>query len=245
MVIVVADDFGADSGVNAAIGEAMRQGLISQASLLANGAGFEEACDLARREGWSDRVGLHFTVTEGPALSGPIRLCRRFCDETGQLWFSRFTHLRLTLAEQSALTLELQTQIDRCRAAGIMLSHADSHHHSHTEYPLFTVLRPLLAENAIPYLRLSDNVRKSGIARRLYKSLFNGSVERAGLRGTDYFCDAGQIGRIGDPGTKIIEMMVHPIFDGEGRLIDATTGRLLRDCLPAGLRLGTFSEIKT
>ena len=244
MLVVVADDFGADARTNEAIAEAMRRGLISNASLLANGAAFIEACDIARREGWTDRVGIHLTVTEGPALSGPIRLCRRFCDDDGQLWFSRFTHLRLSLAERTALTLEWQTQIDRCREAGIALSHADSHHHAHAEFPLFSVLAPLLAETGIPYLRLSDNVRKTNWMRGLYKLLFNGSVDRAGLRGTDYFCDADGIGKIGKAAGKIIEMMVHPAFDEAGDLIDSGTGRRLADCLPAGLRLGSFGDLQ-
>lgn len=244
MLIVVADDFGAAASVNAAIAEAMRQGLISNTSLIPNGFAFDEACDLARREGWADRVGIHVALTEGAALSGPIRLCSRFCDDDGELWFDRFTHFRLTMAERSALTLEWQTQIDRCREAGIPLSHADSHHHCHAEFPLFSVLAPLLVENRVPFLRLSDNVRKVGLVRRLYKQFFNGSVARAGLAGTDYFCDADGIGQIRDAESKVIEMMVHPAFDQTGRLIDSGTGRLLADCLPAGLRLGHFAQLQ-
>ena len=48
MLVVVADDFGADARTNEAIAEAMRRGLISNASLLVNGAAFIEACDIAR-----------------------------------------------------------------------------------------------------------------------------------------------------------------------------------------------------
>lgn len=245
MLIVVADDFGADSRVNMAIAEGVRQGLVSNVSLLANGAAFAEACALARDRGWAGRVGIHISVTEGPALSDPIRHCPRLCDEAGHLRFRRFTHFSLTPEERAALTREWQAQIDRCRSAGIPLGHADSHHHCHTEFPLFRVVAPLLRANHIPFLRLSDNVRKTSLARGLYKRLFNIALTRARLRGTDYFCDADGIRRIAGATDKVIELMVHPILDEQGRLIDGTSGRLLRDCPPDGFRLGSFADLNS
>ena len=47
-LIVNADDFGYTRGVNRAIVEACRNGVVTSASLLANGAAFEDAVEMIR-----------------------------------------------------------------------------------------------------------------------------------------------------------------------------------------------------
>ena len=47
-LIVSADDFGLSAGVNAGIMAAHRDGILGDASLMVNGAAFDEAVELAR-----------------------------------------------------------------------------------------------------------------------------------------------------------------------------------------------------
>ena len=49
-LIINADDFGYTRGVNRAIVEACRNGVVTSTSLLANGAAFEDAVEQARQE---------------------------------------------------------------------------------------------------------------------------------------------------------------------------------------------------
>jgi len=55
-LIVNADDLGWTAGVNRGIAEAHRNGIVTSASLLANGEAFAEAAELARKTqglGWA------------------------------------------------------------------------------------------------------------------------------------------------------------------------------------------------
>jgi predicted glycoside hydrolase/deacetylase ChbG (UPF0249 family) len=66
-LIVNADDFGLSSGANRAIIRAWQEGVLTSASLMVGGSGFEEAVALAR-ENPALQVGLHLTLVQGRAV---------------------------------------------------------------------------------------------------------------------------------------------------------------------------------
>ena len=72
-LIVNADDLGYTWGVNRAIVEACRSGVVTSTSLLANGAAFEDAVETARAEPRLD-VGCHWNFVEGKPVSPPERV---------------------------------------------------------------------------------------------------------------------------------------------------------------------------
>src|ERR1700687_5534359 len=66
-LIVNADDFGLTRGVNRAIAECHQRGIVSSATLMATGARFAEAVELARQlPGLS--VGCHVVLVDGEPL---------------------------------------------------------------------------------------------------------------------------------------------------------------------------------
>src|SRR5574341_727397 len=69
-LIVNADDFGLSEGINQAVMLGYRQGIITSATLIANGAGFAAAVEMARTVG-SLGVGVHLNLTEGEPVSAP------------------------------------------------------------------------------------------------------------------------------------------------------------------------------
>ena len=71
--IVNADDFGLNQSVNRAIAESFRNGLCLNTTLIVNMPYADEAVEIAYKEGFSDRVGLHLNLTEGVPLTEPIR----------------------------------------------------------------------------------------------------------------------------------------------------------------------------
>src|SRR5262245_11148495 len=157
-MIVNADDFGASPGLNAAILEAFRRGLCSSTTLIANRPATEQAACLARENGLAQHVGLHLTLDLGEPVTDPIRRCPRFCDADGHLAFRRTpATLWLATSEQWALAAEIRGQIARCRALGLPLTHADSHHHVHTKWAVGSVLIRVAREEGIRYLRLARN----------------------------------------------------------------------------------------
>ena len=69
-LIVNADDLGAGDPTDQGIIEAFTKGIVTSASLLANGPSFNLAAEMARRVELP--VGVHLNISEGFSLTGPI-----------------------------------------------------------------------------------------------------------------------------------------------------------------------------
>jgi chitin disaccharide deacetylase len=231
-VIIVADDFGVNAVINSAIEESLRKGFCSNASLMANMPGFEEACELIRRNGWADRIGLHLVLRDGPPLTHKIRRFPRFCGPDGQLRLrNHVPRVALSAPERDALAEEIRAQIRRCRDQGISLCHLDSHYHLHTEWAIASVLIPIVKEERIPRVRLSRNCgRNLSLAKRLYKTVFNKRIQSAGLAGMRYF---GSLDDYRNSRARLgsFEIMVHPALAPDGTLLWEPGGEPLEQAL--------------
>jgi predicted glycoside hydrolase/deacetylase ChbG (UPF0249 family) len=227
-IIVNADDLGYSTAVNEAILRSFLSDLISSTSLLANMPGFVDAAQLVRQNSrLKGKVGVHLNLTEGYALSGPIRQCPRFCDPSGAFIYRREKPLFfLSRPEQKAVYAEMKAQIDRVISEGIQPSHLDSHHHVHTEWAIGRIAARLGKDYGIRKLRLSRNMGNlQSRAKRLYKTIFNQWYLKgiAGIRGTDYFGDLEDFQSLLASRTlrgKSIEVMVHPLLNESGALVD-------------------------
>jgi hopanoid biosynthesis associated protein HpnK len=146
-LIINADDFGLTAGVNRAIVEAHEHGVVTSATLMANGQAFDDAVNLAQfrpRLG----VGCHIVLVDGAPLLNPpeVRSLLDGGNSSGSPHFregiSRFGAFALLgrLAE-AEIEAEAKAQIRRLQAAGVPVTHVDSHKHTHL-FP--QVLRPLL-----------------------------------------------------------------------------------------------------
>lgn len=250
MLIINADDFGYSESVNQAIATAFAQGLISSTTIMANAPAFEHACKLAKRQGFADKVGIHLNLTEGAPLSDDIKRSRIFCDDKGLFSFQRFRHYWLPSNELTLLSREISLQIMRCRTHGLQLTHADSHHHVHTELFISLTVAKTLKKFGIPYLRLTDNVRRASFLRRAYKSNLNFLIAMHGLKGTNYFCDLSDISSMGkqcEANDVVVELMVHPAFSDDGDLIDAEIKKPLTPAIrqiPHLHKLISFGDVK-
>ena len=183
--------------------------------------------------------------------------CPTFCGEDGHLIYHRDSPLfRLSRQERGAIYEELRMQLERVLAAGIRPSHLDSHHHSHTEWAIAPLVCRLARDFGIRRIRLTRNMGPvPSRAKRWYKKLFNYRFlgRHSGLvDNTDYFGDIADMsyflnagGRGGEnairgaranAGVKkrleglSFEIMVHPLFDPSGRLVDYD-GKDLREAL--------------
>jgi hopanoid biosynthesis associated protein HpnK len=143
-LIVNADDFGLTQGVNRAIVEANRQGIVTSATLMANGPAFEDAI-LGASSAARLSVGCHVVLVDGipvlgektPTLSAKKAHDGRFHDRLGSFAL-RAVGGRIDANEIEA---EASAQIRKLQAAGVAVSHFDTHKHTHIFPP---VLRPLL-----------------------------------------------------------------------------------------------------
>jgi hopanoid biosynthesis associated protein HpnK len=140
-LIVNADDFGYTSGVNRAILEAHSHGVVTSATLMANGPAFAEAVQLAGTVPKLS-IGCHVVLTDGEPVLGAERLpsltsAAHFRD--GMIAFAARAITGRIDAEEIAA--EASAQIRKIQSAGIAVSHIDTHKHTHL-FP--KILRPLL-----------------------------------------------------------------------------------------------------
>ena len=140
-LIVNADDFGFTSGVNRAIVEAHKQGIVTSTTLMANGRAFPEAVQLAKFSP-DLSIGCHVVLIDGEPVLNASELAtitdsRRFRDGL-KAFAARALAGRMKPCEIEA---EATAQIQRIQSAGLVLSHVDTHKHTHI-FP--QILRPLL-----------------------------------------------------------------------------------------------------
>jgi hopanoid biosynthesis associated protein HpnK len=154
-LIVSADDFGMSSGVNAGIMAAHRDGILTDASLMVNGAASAEAIDLARATP-SLSVGLHLVLVQGRASAEP-RDIPALVDATGMfrnhsVWAGvRYFFLPRIRAQ---LETEVRAQLDRFLATGLSLSHVDGHLNIHMHPTVLAILLRLTPRYGIRAIRL-------------------------------------------------------------------------------------------
>jgi chitin disaccharide deacetylase len=165
-LIVNADDFGLTSGVNRGIIEAHTHGIVTSSTLMACGAKFQEAVDMASRAPRLS-VGCHVLLVDAsPVLelqqvsslafvsnsspnSGPnsdTGFGHGFDSNSGTPKFrdSLVSFACLAVArrlDEDEIEAEITAQIRKLQAAGIQVSHLDSHKHTHM-FPV--VFRPML-----------------------------------------------------------------------------------------------------
>jgi len=144
-LIVNADDFGLTRGVNRAIVEASSDGIVTSSTLMANGQAFEDAIAHAKSASRLS-VGCHVVLIDGsPVLGG--RQASTLSDKTAKdgRFYDRLGAFALRAVsgrvDADEIEAEVTAQIRKLQSAGLVVSHLDTHKHTHI---LPQVLRPLL-----------------------------------------------------------------------------------------------------
>jgi predicted glycoside hydrolase/deacetylase ChbG (UPF0249 family) len=249
--VIVADDFGLDAPTTTGILQAFEEGLISATSLLANMPGFDEAVAAAHERRLQGAVGVHLNLTEGNALTDPIRHCPRIADPDGTFCWTHHFVPRLERDEMDAVGNEWRAQIERIVAAGIRPAHLDSHHHTHTSWPLGAIAMSLADEFGIPTIRLSRTFGPTPPKThvKLYKLLYNERLRRRGFSRMAHFGDVRDVPANLPFARGPIEVMTHPRLADNGELINHTGGGLLAPFVDqsglrgAGLSYGALLQL--
>ena len=143
-LIVNADDFGFTAGVNRAIVEAHKRGIVTSSTLMANGRAFDDAVRLAKTVPLLS-VGCHVVLIDGEPVLGADKLTslsstRSSCFRDGLKSFA--TRALAGRLDADEIEAEVGAQIRKLTSAGVSVSHVDTHKHTHL-FP--AVLRPLLS----------------------------------------------------------------------------------------------------
>lgn len=132
-LIVNADDFGLTPGVNRAICELNRAGLVTSATLMARGAAADEAIELARSQP-SLAVGCHVVLADGEPMLPPEQIPSLVDPHTGRFYPTVSAFLKRLLTgriDPAEIEAETGAQIAYLQGRGVRLTHVDSHKHLH------------------------------------------------------------------------------------------------------------------
>jgi len=244
-LIVNGDDFGFTRSTNAGILRAHREGILTSATVMANGAAFDEAVQIALANP-DLGVGCHIAVVDGRPVSAPAEipsligpdgcLPKSVIELTGKL--GRLIRVR-------DVEREIGAQVQRVIDAGINPTHLDTHKHSHLHPAILGALVRIAAEFGIRRIRrpfeliaptLGGPAARSNRAVHMKQwaaslvalsvaPFFNATVSRYGMKTPDRFYGIALTGLmdadtmtsvLGSIRTGTAEIMCHPgIHDDE------------------------------
>ena len=223
-IIINADDYGFDNHKCDVILDAMKNGLITDTTLIANSTSFDYAARIAlENECMNNRVGIHFNLTFGKPLTYPITKCSKLVRGgvfTKYLIYPRNYLIPLNKEEKEAIYIELSAQVEKILSAGINITHADSHQHVHNNWQVISIIKNVLVERYIYKIRLFKNVVDKGLIKNKLIDLYNYTLSRKGVVTTDYFGNLCEINNICD---GVTEIMVHLDYDQTGQIVNIVT----------------------
>lgn len=129
-LIINADDLGLTSGVNRAIEQACRAGVVTSATLMANSRAFDEAVAIAKGLPGL-KLGCHIVLIDGEPVSRGLKsLTGGTTKFRNSLKGFALAALRKQLSQEE-IQQEAEAQICKIQSAGINLTHVDTHKHTH------------------------------------------------------------------------------------------------------------------
>ncbi len=159
LLIVTADDLGICEGTNLAIARACREGIVSSASLMANGPAYEHGVDQVVRTFPQISIGVHLCLTSGRSLISPERI-PDLVDSQGCFRHGFASLYRLLALQHSSvlpqIELELAAQFLRLKESGISIAHVNGHRHIHMIPAIFDAAVALARKFGSPAMRISS-----------------------------------------------------------------------------------------
>ncbi|MGB8494858.1 MAG: ChbG/HpnK family deacetylase [Candidatus Acidiferrum sp.] len=237
-LIVNADDLGWTEGVNRGIVEVHRKGLVTSATLLANGRAFDSGIEAGRKNPELG-IGVHLNLSDGPPAA-PADRVPGLLNAAGELDGGPES-LLLRIASRSLpldeVEREWDAQIRKIREAGISPTHLDGHKHVHMLPGLFELALRLAKKHGIRAIRVAHEesslrsalsagashyasvVLKQGVQARGLKLLTRaarGMADREGITTSDHFCGIAQTGQLTREG---IEELLEKLPEGTTELM--------------------------
>ena len=258
-LVVNADDFGFTRDVNEGIVYACRNGILTATTLMATGAAFDHAVQLARETPQLD-IGVHLVLVGGAGYPATVAKL-----------------IQAVALGRIRIYDELANQVRKVLDAGLQPSHLDTHKHTHLLPPVLDAVARIAEEYKIPWIRRPLDLPRhaQGVPWRtrvvsssfgFLRRRFHAVLTRRGCVTTDYFAgfqmtgryDANELSALirGLPeGTT--EFMCHPGFctqelrstrtrlkESRQRELDALTSQQVRVAVEqAGIVLSRYRDL--
>ena len=143
-LIVTADDFGMSHNTNEAIIRAFREGILTSTSLMAGGAAFEHAVELAKANpGLS--VGLHVVLVQGKSVLPHKRIPHLVDAENNFANNPTLAGLRYYFSQSAIKEVrdEVQAQLEKFLSTGLRLDFINGHLNIHVHPSVFGIIQEL------------------------------------------------------------------------------------------------------
>jgi hopanoid biosynthesis associated protein HpnK len=242
-LIVNADDFGLTAGVNRAIVESHSSGIVSSTTLMASGRSFENAATLARSAPKLS-VGCHVVLVDGSPVLPPDAVDTLVAIRSSQpeKFYSRLSAFSARAMfggfDRDQLVAEVTAQIRKLQAAGIQVTHLDTHKHTHI-FPeiLVALLRaaricgvrairnpfvPIKAMNAKIFKGKSGIWKRYGQVRMLhtFSRQFRHRIKRAGILTPEGLVGMIETGSLESAGySALLRQTIAALPDGTWELV--------------------------
>jgi hopanoid biosynthesis associated protein HpnK len=151
-LIVNGDDLGLCEEVNEGIKRAHLHGILTSASIMANGAAFEDAIRICRSLPRLD-VGVHLTLVEEASVLEDVK---SLVDSGSKLHRSAATFATKYMTGRIAsedVERELEAQVRKVRDRGVKVTHLDGHQHLHMLPEIFKIAVKLARKYGIDAIR--------------------------------------------------------------------------------------------
>ncbi|MDD5130873.1 MAG: ChbG/HpnK family deacetylase [Candidatus Omnitrophica bacterium] len=154
LLVINADDFAMTNPISSGIADLCRRQVVTSVSIIATTPALESSLELIRD--LDIDTGIHLTLNAGRPLS-MHKNHPAFVDRDGDFWktpmHNPWLYLMASRPMQSTIHDEFKMQIELLRCHGIKLTHLDSHFHIHLFPALAPVIKDLMREYHIPYMR--------------------------------------------------------------------------------------------
>ena len=171
-IIINADDLGINQEVDKAIENAIEKGVVSSASILANGNAYDDAIRIAKKYPQVS-FGVHLNLIEfKPLVSEKTFAKYGIIDNKGSFIEGAIFVMDYYNEEfLNAVRDELDAQINKIYMSGVHISHIDSHQHTHTIPQLKEIIVGLMLKYnlkkirrvQVPSIRLMLNAKKNEV----------------------------------------------------------------------------------
>ncbi|MDR0617173.1 MAG: ChbG/HpnK family deacetylase [Endomicrobium sp.] len=228
-LIVNADDFGKSVDITRAIIFAHRYGVLSSTTVMTRGIAFEFASKLIK-ETPNLKTGLHIDLDSIFLMREPNRFYKKL--------------IKITHPMKIKIKDEINKQLDEFLKAGFVLTHLDSHHHSHMHPEVLPIVASKAKELGV-LIRFYNGYYDSSkfFYKNLEKEVLIPILKHFDLKCPYFFIDNFDL----DSNYEAGEVMIHPGFLERWRAWDfvkCLNPELKKNIEEKNIEIVSFSDLK-
>lgn len=217
-LIINADDYGYSEGRDNAIINLHKNGILSSATLLANGPDFENAVKMAKENPWLG-IGVHLCL-DGPLLGSGYKTLTNKGEHYSP---AEIVHkLKNFEIDGDEIFREYCFQIEKVLNSGIKVTHLDHHHHLHLYFSALRAMvraakkykiKSIRTQKIIPPKRKNFINTSIRLLNHSYIKLHRNTVDayyESGLKNGNFDAEYTRLTKLFQSNRRVVEIVLHP-----------------------------------